>query len=274
MADFEIDTRVTGEDGKYVAELRPAWNIWGPNGGYVCSIALRAVGREAAIPRPVAFYGHYLRVAKFEPVEILVEALARGKRAESFQVRILQAGALVFAGMVRTAASGDGLVHAFGEPPPSPPPEELPRPDELRTAAHPPRPAFWDNLDSRVVQPELYELPRRKLAPHWVEWFRFASAAGFADPFVDAGRSLVLLDTLSWPAAWLHHGDGPFIAPSLDFGAWFHRPAVESEWLLGEAASPVAEGGTVGGTARVWDRAGRLVASGGTQLLCVPAPPR
>jgi acyl-CoA thioesterase-2 len=272
MADFEVDTRVDGAAGRYVAELRPAWNIWGPNGGYLCAIALRAVGRESAIARPVAFYGHYLRVAKFERVEIQVEALARGRRAESFQVRIAQDGAFVFAGMVRTAIRGDGLTHDFDSAPTVPRPEELPRPADLMTPEHRKRPAFWDNMEARVVQPERYALPMRKMPPRWIEWFRFEAAAGLADPFVDAGRSLVLLDTLSWPSAWMFHGDSPFIAPSLDLAAWFHRPAQGSEWLLAESVSPVAEGGTMAARARVWDDSGRLVASSGTQLLCVPAP--
>ncbi len=274
MADFEVDTRVEGASGAYSATLAPAWNIWGPNGGYLCAIALRAVGCECAIRRPVAVYVHYLRVAKFGPVNIQVTPLAQGKRAESFRLEMAQEGSVVLAGMVRTAVAGEGLVHDFGDRPEVPPPEALPRPADLMTAEHRKRPAFWDNLESRVVQRERYALPLTAAAPRWIEWFRFETRAGLGDPFVDAGRSLVLLDTLSWPAAWIAHPDTPLIAPSLDFGAWLHRPAAESEWLLVDSVSPVAERGAIAAHARVWDRAGRLVASSGTQLLCMPPPKR
>jgi hypothetical protein len=49
MGDFERDTRVEGGGGRYRATLSEDWRIWGPNGGYLAAIALRAVGREAAI---------------------------------------------------------------------------------------------------------------------------------------------------------------------------------------------------------------------------------
>jgi hypothetical protein len=36
--------------------------------------------------------------------------------------------------------------------------------------------------------------------------------------------------------------------------------------------APVAEDGLMGTHARIWDEDGRLVATGGAQLLCVPNP--
>ncbi len=46
MGDFEIDTRVEGEKGRYKATLSRAWELWGPSGGYVAAIALRAAAKE------------------------------------------------------------------------------------------------------------------------------------------------------------------------------------------------------------------------------------
>lgn len=42
MGDFEIDTALAGGNGRYVAHLSEDWEIWGPNGGYLAAIALRA----------------------------------------------------------------------------------------------------------------------------------------------------------------------------------------------------------------------------------------
>ena len=58
--------------------------------------------------------------------------------------------------------------------------------------------------------------------------------------------------------------------PNLDVTAWFHQPADGSEWLLADYESPIATGALMGATGRIWSRDGRLLASGGAQLLCVP----
>jgi hypothetical protein len=55
-ADLERATRVQARDGGFVAELSRDWEIWGPNGGYLATIALRAAGMVAQIQRPASFY--------------------------------------------------------------------------------------------------------------------------------------------------------------------------------------------------------------------------
>jgi acyl-CoA thioesterase len=77
---------------------------------------------------------------------------------------------------------------------------------------------------------------------------------------------------MSWPAACQPHPDSAFIAPNLDVTAWFHAAAPESEWLFSEHESRLAAGGLMGTSGRVWSRDGRLLASGGAQLFCVPRP--
>ena len=51
MGDLEHDTRLSGADGRYTATISEDWRIWGPNGGYMAAVALRAAGMEAAIRR-------------------------------------------------------------------------------------------------------------------------------------------------------------------------------------------------------------------------------
>ena len=47
MGELSADTAVDGTDGVYSARLSSDWEIWGPNGGYVASVAMRAgAGRE------------------------------------------------------------------------------------------------------------------------------------------------------------------------------------------------------------------------------------
>ncbi len=273
VGDFEVDTRLEplAEEGAFRGELSPDWEIWGPNGGYVAAMALRAVGLRAAIPRPVCMSGHFLRVADFGPVELRVEALRQGRRSESFRVSVTQHGKGVFEGLARTAAEGPGLDHRHAAAPEVPEPETLQTPRELRAPDDPGPPfPFWDNFEQRVVGSERFRGRAVSRPPVWREWYRFRPRARFDDPFVDAGRLLLLLDTLSWPAACQPHPEAPFTAPNLDVTAWFHALEPTSEWLLADHESPVAGGGLMGTVGRVWSRERRLLASGGAQLFCIP----
>src|SRR5258706_48773 len=80
----------------------------------------------------------------------------------------------------------------------------------------------------------------------WQQWIRFLEG-DFDDPWVDACRSLVLVDVQSWPAAsrpHVHREHGMY-APSLDLYVALHRrPA--GEWLLTDGVSPVGESGLLG----------------------------
>ena len=107
--------------------------------------------------------------------------------------------------------------------------------------------------------------------PNFRSWYRYVPRDTFDDPFVDAGRALLLVDTLGWPAAVrAYTSDLPFYAPSLDLTARFHARAPETTWLLAECSSPVARDGLVASAASVWSADGRLLASGGQQMLCRP----
>lgn len=268
MGDFERDTRLAGAEGRFTAELSRDWEIWGPNGGYLAAIALRAAGGVAQIRRPASFAGQFLRVARFGTVEVEVSVVRRGRRSEALRVSLHQDGEAVLEALVRTAAEVPGLEHDVACAPKAAPPETLPFSDE------PPTFVFWNNFDTRWVNPYRDNRPRTKpLPPESLSWHRFRPRARFDDPFLDAGRALLLIDTMTWPAATLPHPNGAFIAPNLDVTAWFHRSAHASEWLLVEHSSPVAEAGLMGTSGRVFDSGGRLVASGGAQLFCVPRPP-
>ena len=211
MGDFQRDTAVEGEAGRYRAALSRDWEIWGPNGGYLAAIALRAAGREAEIERPVAFSGHFLRVARFAPVELAVERVHRSRRAESLRVSMRQEGKPVLEALVRTALEVPGLVHDAADAPRVEAPEKL-RPIEELLPEDAPRHPFWQNLESRPLRPERVGQPTRRPGPPvWREWYRFRPRAVMDDVFADAGRLLLLVDTLSWPAAVQPHPDHPLI---------------------------------------------------------------
>jgi acyl-CoA thioesterase-2 len=275
MGDFEVDTRLERiDEHRFRASLSRDWEIWGPNGGYLAAIALRAAGRCARVPRPVSFSGHFLSVADFADVLLTVRILKAGRRAESLGVSIHQEERPIFEGLVRTAAVGAGLEHDVAEMPEKVAPQDLLSIRDLISDEDGPPYPFWNNFEVRPVWPERFAEPdrRRPYAPVFREWYRFQPRSTFADPWVDAGRSLLMIDTASWPAAVQPHPDASFIAPNVDVTAWFHRAEPESEWLLVDHSCPVAEAGLMGTHARIWSQSGRLLATGGAQLLCVPRP--
>ncbi len=278
MGDLEQDTAVNGDDGHYVATLSQDWEIWGPNGGYVAAVALRAAGAHSRHPKPASLLCHFLDVATFAEVDLKVETLRESRRTESMRVSMTQRGHRILEALVWAVDGGlSGLEHAHAPPPDVPDPEEL-APIEDRFPVEDPRPrySFFDNLEERpVTWIDDWENRPAGVPVHHC-WYRFRPPPITADEWVDAGRLAILVDTFQWPAAVRGHAGGTVdhMAPSLDLACRFHRVglATEAEWLLVEARSPVATEGLVGGIAAVWDRKGSLLASGGQQMLCRPAP--
>lgn len=274
MGDFEHETAIeqVGE-GRYRGTLSRHWEIWGPMGGYVATFALRAAGAYSRFDRPASFFCHYLGVAAFDEIDIVVEPMRQAKTAESLRVTITQGDRSIMSADVWATGDVDGLDHAHVQPP------DVPDPGDLRTMAElmaeidpdggPPFP-FWQNFEPRPVRWSSDWPPTEALDPVWQQWEKFVPRATFDDPWVDAARSVILIDIASWPSAHLFHAwkEPPFIAPTLDLYVAFHDPAPQSEYLLADGHSPVGRDGLIGFTTRVWAEDRRLVASGGGQMLC------
>jgi acyl-CoA thioesterase II len=276
MGDVARQTAVTLEDdGRYSAMVHRDWEIWGPCGGYVAAIALRAAGAESPFARPASFFCHYLSVADFAPVDLVVTPLRAGRTVLAQRVEMTQEGKPVLQAMVWSLGEVDGLEHQDVAPPDVADPEELPPPPlEPPPAPGEDRPhyAFWDNFEQRPTNWVAPWPPREPLPPVWRTWVRYtesSSAEAAADPWVNAARLLVVLDVGSWPAGSRPHAyrEHAFIAPSLDLYAAFQDLGSGAEWLLLDAHSPVAASGLLSWTGRVWSRERRLVASGGGQAV-------
>jgi acyl-CoA thioesterase len=278
MANLEADTAVEGSDGDWKAELSPDWEIWGPNGGYLASIALRAAGAHGRLGRPASLACHYLDVARFDELRLRTRTLRASRRAESVEVTATQDDRVVLVALAWVVADGlDGLSCDAGPPPGVPAPAALASTDELLSGEErQPTFPFWANLEHRPttwIPPEARAVAPGG-APELTSWLRFRPQATFADPFVDAARLVILLDTFPWPAATRAHPADrlTYIAPSLDVGVILHRLEPSSEWLLVQATAPAAADGLVGGRAQVWSQSGALLASATQQMLCRPVP--
>ncbi len=204
MGDLAVDTHVEGADGEYLAELSRDWEIWGPNGGYIASIALRGAGAHSRFERPATLVGHFLGVATFEaPLEIRATTLRAAKRAESIRVELTQGEQRIFEALVWAVGDVDGLTHDTTRMPTAPDPDDIvPVSERLAGREAGPYQRFWSNFDERVpddVWIDDWE-NRQPTEPTAGHWFRYVPTATFDDPWVDACRSVILLDTLGWPA--------------------------------------------------------------------------
>jgi len=268
VGDLERDTRVEGADGRLRAQLSRDWDIWGPNGGYVAAVALRAAGATTALRRPASFACQYLSVAQFDAVDLAVQTLRSGRRAAALRVSMTQQQRPILEALVWVVDDTlAGLEHDVAVMPAVPPVEALASFEELAIPGYPWFP-FWNNLESRPIEPGERTAAG---APIYRIWVRYRPTPTFADPFVDAARMLVALDTMMWPAAARGHDPtAPYQAPNMDLAVQFHRAAPTTEWLLVDAQSPIGSGGLLGCRSHVWAPDGRLLATGTGQLLCRP----
>lgn len=271
MAGFIQDTTATKlSPHHYQITLSDRWEIWGPNGGYLAAIALRGAGEGFQGFIPASFYCQYLAVAKFEPVDIFVNVVRDGRSAKSVEVSISQNDKSILKALVWLTLPKQDIEHCFVELPDSWVPLEQSPNDHHGWPFK-----FWDNFEVKALEPK--STPDRKgNGGICANWFRFLDNNDdndyLSNPFINAARSVVLLDTLQWPATWLAYDEGDLniVAPSLDLSVQFHHNHSTCPWLFCETRSPHASDGLISGCGKVWDQDGRLLASGSSQLLCMP----
>jgi acyl-CoA thioesterase-2 len=269
--DFDADTAVTGGAGRYTATLSPAWQAWGPMGGYVAAIALRALAAESPLRRPASFSCAFLSVARFAEVQLEVETLRRGKRSQALGVRMHQDGTPVLAGFGWVVDEDmQGFVHDHAAMPKVPPPAQVPSYAE-RAPDYDAWYPVWRTIDGKPV---IWHDPPDPAPPVWKTWMRLFETPPLDDPVLDYARTLMWLDLMMWNASTPPHLPWPVshLAPNLDLNATFHAPAGDAEWLLCDAEAPVAREGLVGCHGRVWTPDGRLAGSATSTLFCRPNP--
>ncbi|MGH6870436.1 MAG: thioesterase family protein [Rhizomicrobium sp.] len=271
MGNLADDTFVTEAGGRLSAALSRDWEIWGPNGGYVSAIALRAAGRVAPPDhRPATYSGQYLSVGQFAPVDIEAEAVRKGRNAWCVNVALYQQGKRFLQAQVWTTNKSDGPVKIERRMPDVPAPDDLKSWPELEPLPPGEKPfAFWDNFEGKPARyfgrgnPD----PAGSILQAWHRYIDFPQEP---DPFLDSARSLVLIDTLQWPAFNRGLSERPsYIAPSLDVTAWFLDLPGRSRWLFANGHADSARAGLIHGGVDIWSEDRRLIASGGSNMLHV-----
>jgi acyl-CoA thioesterase len=247
---FDQDTSVSPvETGAWQARIDPKWTIVGaPNGGYLISIALSALGQMLPHPDPFAVSAHF--PSRTEPGEASVEAevVRSGRTHSTAAARIVQNGAprvhVVATFGDFDAVAGPSLVR---EPVPS-----FPAPDECVRAAGPVAPEFIKQVDLRLTpDTAVWATGTPSGVAEMCGWTRFA------DEREPDTRSLVLFAD-SFPPTAFNVGPAVWV-PTLELTVHVRgRPA--PGWLQCRFQTRYLIDGYLEEDGEIWDSEGRLVA--------------
>jgi acyl-CoA thioesterase len=267
MAGLVQATALAPGDHGLVVALDQAWDIWGPAGGYIAAIALRAVHQDAATGhRPVTLTGQFVGVAKPGRLDVQVEPVKSGSTA-LFSIRLTQEGRVVFLAQVWTTARNDQSQPLAPAMPIVPVPDGLRGQDEITAERGIKQIPFWQNIEGRPANFRLVDDPLSDDTHQW-RWMRMRDWAQTDDLFLDAMRYVLLIDIGVWPAHWhLLTEPANYFAPSLDIWVHFHGGAAAGAWLLSDAEADVSGNGTISGRVRIWSEDGRALATGGGHCL-------
>jgi hypothetical protein len=273
MGDLEQDTAVRRTDPRsepdrdgiirFGAQVSPDWALWGPVGGYLACLALRAAGEVTAATRPASISCQFVSRASFGPAELDVVVQRSSPLAESITVVLRQGTRPVLSAQVWAVSTTGSTVMQFAPTPAVPAAQSLPpiALDRLQVQSNSTgvtaTASFWKNVDLRLVPRDDEDGPLHS-------WARFRPRAVFDDVWTNACRALICIDTAILPAV-TPMLTGRFIAPNVDLYVAFHALS-DAEDLLISAEGVAAGAGLAAGRASVYC-AGQLTATGQSQFL-------
>jgi len=269
---FERDTSVVRiEAGRYEAGIDTGWWIVaGPNGGYVAAIVTRAV--EAQIHADIAEASevtdrsvttlslHYLRRPDAGATIVEVRPERIGRTVSTYAVRMVQGERLVLVGLVTATTPRSAVEFDEVSAPTVPAPDDVPTVDTSdesfipMPARYEMKPCLgsvpWDGLG----EPPAQDASIPALAGGWIR---------LREPTPATPAVLAALVDAWWPPVIGKFPGDMLAVPTVDLTVHIRRlPDDPLDWVLAEFTSPLAHGGYLVEDARVFDRHGRLLATG------------
>jgi len=248
--DFDRETEVVREDaGRFSVEVSDRWNIFTvPNGGYLISIALDAVGRMVPHPDPIAVSTHFMTRVEPGPAAIVVDVVRTGRAQTTATALFLQQGEPHFH---TTATYGDlsvagGPSRILGERPVIAGPDECVR-GEGGMASE-----FLKHFDVRLTPESAAWATSRPTGTAMMEgWIRFV------DGRPNDTRSLAVI-TDAFPPAVFNLMETGWV-PTLELTSHVRARPVEG-WLQCRFRTRFLMNRYLEEDGEVWDEAGSLVA--------------
>jgi acyl-CoA thioesterase len=157
--------------GRFQAEITDRWNIGNaPNGGYLVSVVLAAVGVSVARPDPVAVSAHFPSRTVPGPAEIEVEVLREGGHSAA-AARLLQESQT----RVHVVATFGDLGTASGPTTVLEPTPVFAPPEECVRAEGPVAPEFVRRFDLRLTpETAVWATSKPSGTPEMCGWIRLA----------------------------------------------------------------------------------------------------
>jgi acyl-CoA thioesterase len=263
--DLDLATRPTGQ----TIVLHPSYDGFGPHGGFLAAIALRSAGLAADLPEPLSIQCAFVnRATGSLPIEIATRVVKVSSISEVISVNLTQADRLVMSSVIRTRGRRPGFEHVKPDLPPIPSFDELPSVEAL-TGETDQFPPILNRFERRPTTWSKTWPPTEPLDPVDRSWCRFRPTATYHDPFIDAGRVLILTDSICSIAAVKPHLEAlTYRGISTDLHVSFHQQA-RTPWLLVDAICPMANSGASFARAQVFDSDNNLVATAATNLVFV-----
>lgn len=133
MHEFDQDTAIepVGDD-RFIAQVSPRWAVGGrPNGGYLMSIGVRAMGQVMPQLDPLTVTAHFSRQAEPGPSTIEVDLIRKGRRVSFGHCRMLHEGSeyLRMTSAFTDLSKSTGMTRLTASPPDLPPLDECISPD-------------------------------------------------------------------------------------------------------------------------------------------------
>ena len=255
---------ISGSPGSWTAQVAEGWDIFGvSNGGYLMSLATRAMEAESDGRDLISATAHYLNPVGPGPVSIEVATLKQGRSLSTMRARMsrgdrqLLTVSAVFADPKRPAFERD-LVLA--EAPDLPAPEDCTQVVPSESAPLPP--PFTGKVDLRMHPDDAVALFGEKTGEPQVRgWFRLRD-----DEEIDAHA--VVLATDAMPPAIFNSNLPVGWTPTIDLSVQVRNPAPRG-WLACKFTTRFVTSGLLEEDGEIWDESGHPVALS-RQLALVP----
>ena len=258
---FSSATAISGGPGTWTATLEEGWDIFGvTNGGYLMSIATRAMEAEADGRELISATASFMNPATPGPVEVAVEALKRGRSLSTLRATLSrQDRDLVYVTGVY-ADPGRPINDATltrGAPPSMPAPEDC---ISTEPASDAPIPTpFTGKVELRVPSEDVGVFGTAAEARSR-GWFRLRDGEGL-------NAHAVVLATDSFPPAIFFSNLAVGWTPTVDMTIQIRNPAPVG-WLACQYTTRYVSGGMLEEDGEIWDENGLVAIS--RQLALVP----
>lgn len=255
---FECDTHVREvEPGVFEGEVnRDWWIVFGPNGGFIAAMIVRAmtgaVADESRMARSLTI--HYTAAPREGSVRIRTTVERAGRSLTTVSARMEQEGRLIALAIgAFSSARVPALEYDERRAPDVPPPEEVPV-----VPRQPQMPAFsrqWETRFAIGKAPFQGDADGPTVSGGWI---RLADAADAAQQ-IDAALVAQLTD--AWlPAVFIRLTE-PNAVPTVDLTIHFRADLpLPADHVLVQFESGLSAGGFVEEDGWIWSRDGQLIA--------------